>query len=243
MRIALRQTSHAVLASATTVVLGVLSLTLSLFPTTRALGVACAVGVVVAATFALVALPATLVLFGRWVFWPKVPAAGLGVAGRRPLAVAAGRRRREPSYGAVRGRDPGSCSRSCPSAWSTYASDCPTAEQFLQKPEAISAGQRLAEHFPAGSSDPAVVLTRSPAGGGRGAEGAGRGRLREEDRRGRRLDRARRRPRRTPRTARPPGTRSSGCARRSTTSMAAATSAAARRRRSTRARRRPATAG
>ena len=76
MRIALRRTSHAVLASATTVVLGVLSLVLSLFPTTRGLGIACAVGIVVAATFALVALPATLVLFGRWVFWPKVPRIG-----------------------------------------------------------------------------------------------------------------------------------------------------------------------
>ena len=66
MRVALRRTSHAVLASATTVVLGVLSLVLSAFPTTRGLGIACAVGIVVAATFALVALPATLVLFGRW---------------------------------------------------------------------------------------------------------------------------------------------------------------------------------
>ena len=76
MRVALRRTSHAVLASATTVVLGVLSLVLSVFPTTRGLGIACAVGIVVAAAFALVALPATLVLFGRWVFWPKVPRIG-----------------------------------------------------------------------------------------------------------------------------------------------------------------------
>ena len=38
----------------------------------------------------------------------------------------------------------------------------PQAEQFLQKPEAISAAERLAEHFPAGSSDPTVVLTESP---------------------------------------------------------------------------------
>ena len=57
MRLALRRTADAVLASATTVVLGVLCLTLSLIPTTRGLGIACAVGIVVAAVFALVALP------------------------------------------------------------------------------------------------------------------------------------------------------------------------------------------
>mgnify|MGYP007111988554 CR=1 FL=1 len=35
-----------------------------------------AVGIVVAAGYALVVLPAVLVLFGRWVFWPVVPRVG-----------------------------------------------------------------------------------------------------------------------------------------------------------------------
>ena len=73
MAVALRRTAEAVLASATTVVLGLLTLLLSLVPTTRGLGLACAIGVVVAATFALVVLPAALVVFGRWIFWPRVP--------------------------------------------------------------------------------------------------------------------------------------------------------------------------
>ena len=76
MAVAVRRTAEAVLASATTVVLGLLTLLLSLVPTTRGLGLACAVGVVVAAAFVLVVLPAALVLFGRWVFWPRVPHAG-----------------------------------------------------------------------------------------------------------------------------------------------------------------------
>jgi len=42
----------------------------------RGLGLACAIGVVIAAVFALTVLPATLVLFGRWVFWPKIPRLG-----------------------------------------------------------------------------------------------------------------------------------------------------------------------
>ena len=37
------------------------------------------------------------------------------------------------------------------------------ADQFLDKPEAISAGERLAESFPAGFSDPTVVMTRDDA--------------------------------------------------------------------------------
>ncbi len=73
---ALSRTFEAVLSSSTTVVLGLLTLLLSAIPTTRGLGLACAVGVVIAATFALVVLPAALVLFGRWVFWPRVPHVG-----------------------------------------------------------------------------------------------------------------------------------------------------------------------
>ena len=76
MALALRRTAEAVLSSAVTVVLGLLTLLLSLFPATRGLGLACAVGVVVAATFVLVVLPAALVLFGRWIFWPRVPHVG-----------------------------------------------------------------------------------------------------------------------------------------------------------------------
>ncbi len=35
----------------------------------------------------------------------------------------------------------------------------PTSEQFLPKPEAIAAADRIAQPFPAGSSDPTVVIT------------------------------------------------------------------------------------
>ncbi|MFC6345452.1 MMPL family transporter, partial [Nocardioides hankookensis] len=73
---ALRRTAEAVLASATTVFLGLLTLLLSLIPTTRGLGLACAIGIVVAAGFVMLVLPAFLVLFGRWVFWPRVPHVG-----------------------------------------------------------------------------------------------------------------------------------------------------------------------
>jgi len=159
---ALRRTAEAVLASATTVVLGLLTLLLSLTPTTRGLGLACAVGVVVAAGFALVVLPAALVLFGRWVFWPRVPHVGEAVTvdsgtvwhrigervARRPALVTGGSLvlLAAMAVGLVRidvGLD--------------------QAEQFLDEPEAISAAARLAGSFPAGTADPTQVVTTGPA--------------------------------------------------------------------------------
>lgn len=155
---ALRRTAEAVLASATTVVLGLLTLLLSLTPTTRGLGLACAVGIVVAAAFVLVVLPAALVVFGRWVFWPRVPHVGEAVTveadtvwhrigarvARRPASVVGGSvvLLAVLAVGLVRidlGLD--------------------QAEQFLDEPEAISAAARLAESFPAGTADPTQVVT------------------------------------------------------------------------------------
>ena len=65
MRRALRHAGEAVVTSASTVVLGVLTLLLSVFPATRGLGLASAVGIVIAAGYALVVLPAVLVLVNR----------------------------------------------------------------------------------------------------------------------------------------------------------------------------------
>ena len=125
-------------------------------PTTRGLGVACAIGVVVAAAFVLVVLPAALVLFGRWVFWPRVPHVG--------------RRRRWSTTGSLWRRvgDPGRPRRPAAFVAGTLvllavmalgllpdrhrASTRPTSSST--SPEAISAAERLAESFPAGTSDP-----------------------------------------------------------------------------------------
>ena len=157
---ALRRTAEAVLGSAVTVFLAVLTLLLSLTPATRGLGLACAVGVVVAATFALVVLPAALVLFGRWVFWPMVPRHGDQAAvdadtifhrvgrlvSRRPAGVVAGTLvllavLASGLFGMRLGLD--------------------EADQLLDRPEAVTAAERLAESFPAGTVEPTQVVTRA----------------------------------------------------------------------------------
>jgi RND superfamily putative drug exporter len=161
MRLALRRTAEAVVASATTVVVGVLTLVLSLFPTTRGLGIASAVGILVALVFVLVALPAALVLFGRWVFWPKVPTVGSTslAEGRSPwrrVGDAVSARRVLFAVGTL------ALLAVMAAGTASVKIGLPAAEQFLQKPEAISAAERLAEHFPAGSSDPTYVMTENP---------------------------------------------------------------------------------
>ncbi len=159
---AVRRTAEAVISSASTVVLGLLTLLLSAFPATRGLGLACAVGVVIAATFALVVLPASLVVFGRWVFWPKVPHVGQSsLADSRSFwrrvgdAVSA----RPAVFVVVTALALGVAA----AGTTQIRTGLDGPDQFLSKPEAIAAGERLAQSFPAGSADPTVVVTRGDA--------------------------------------------------------------------------------
>lgn len=160
MDLALRRTSEAVFASSSTVFIGLLTFLLSVFPTTRGLGLACAVGIVVAALFALVALPAVLVNFGRWVFWPLVPREGQSaLADSTSIWKRVGNTvAKRPSTFIV-----GTLVVLSGLALGTTRIDLglPTSEQFLQEPEAISAAERLGESFPAGSADPTVIVTRT----------------------------------------------------------------------------------
>ncbi len=158
MRRALRHAGEAVLVSATTVVLALLTLLLSVFPSTRGLGLASAVGIVVAAGYALVVLPAVLVLFGRWIFWPLVPRVGQAALGdsRSPWRRIGDRVAARPVAVAV-----GVCVvlGAMAAGLPQVQTGLSTSDQFLRKPEAIVAADRLAQSFPAGSSDPLVVVT------------------------------------------------------------------------------------
>lgn len=73
MRVALRRSSPAILASAATVAIALLCLLAADLPATRGLGPVVAVGVAVAFVAMTTLLPALLVLCGRWLFWPFIP--------------------------------------------------------------------------------------------------------------------------------------------------------------------------
>ena len=163
MGVALGRTAPAVLASATTVVLGVLTLLLSLTPTTRGLGLATAIGIVVAVCAALVVLPAALVVFGRWIFWPRVPRVGEASLADSETSVWAriGRQvSRRPAAFVV-----GTVVLLAVLATGVLGlrSGLDTEDQFLDEPEAITALQRVSESFPAGLVDPARVVTADDA--------------------------------------------------------------------------------
>ncbi|MDC7123392.1 MMPL family transporter [Cellulomonas fimi] len=73
---ALHRASPAIIASAATVAAGMLVLVLATMNSTAGLGPVAAIGIGVALLVMLTLLPALLVTFGRWVFWPKVPHLG-----------------------------------------------------------------------------------------------------------------------------------------------------------------------
>ncbi|HYG93492.1 MAG TPA: MMPL family transporter, partial [Nocardioides sp.] len=115
-----------------------------------------------AAAFALVVLPAALVLFGRWVFWPRVPRVG-----GQPLAESAtfwrrlgGSVARRPTSYVV-----GTVAVLAALAAGALAVDTglDVEDQFLDQPEAIVGAERLQDSFPAGIASPtSVVSTAAP---------------------------------------------------------------------------------
>ncbi len=159
MRAALGPTASAVVPSAVTVFLGLVCLLLSLIPTTRGLGLACAVGILIGAGFVLTVLPGLLVLCGRWIFWPQVPRTSQGPVDRsRSLWARVGNR--------VAAR-PGLFAGGLVAVLLIAAlgmlrieTGLSDADQFLETPESISAAERVSQSYPAGTVDPVRVVTR-----------------------------------------------------------------------------------
>ena len=156
---ALRGAGPAIIASGSTVVLSLLTLVFAQLTGNRALGIACAVGIVVAMLFALFVLPAALVLFGRGLFWPYVPRFGsesrtehgvwfrLGsLVSKKPIAVAV--------VGALL---LGGLALAVP----TIKVGLAQTERFTSVPEAVTGQEIIADAFSAGSGSPAAVIVKS----------------------------------------------------------------------------------
>jgi len=153
---ALRGAGPAIIASGSTVTLSLLTLVFAQLTGNRALGIACAVGIVVAMIFALVVLPAALVLFGRRLFWPYVPKfgsenpshrglwskLGTGVS-RRPLVVVIA--------GAL-------LLGGLAIGVTQLQIGLSQTEKFTSTPEAVTGQEIIADAFPAGSGSPAIVM-------------------------------------------------------------------------------------
>jgi RND superfamily putative drug exporter len=76
MAFALHRAAPAIVASALTVVLGMLCLLVADMNSTAGLGPVCAIGILVGLLVMITLLPALLVIVGRWIFWPVRPTYG-----------------------------------------------------------------------------------------------------------------------------------------------------------------------
>ncbi|MEU9945907.1 MMPL family transporter [Streptomyces lavendulae] len=157
-----RGTAPSVLASGTTVVLSLLTLLAAELGGNRGLGFAGAVGILVAMAFALLVLPAALVLPGRRVFWPLVPRPGEpravdrgGVWSRIGTAVS-----RRPALVALAGT---AVLVALASGGLGLHTGLAQADSFRKTPEAVLGQRTLATVRPAGAGEPLTLISSPTA--------------------------------------------------------------------------------
>ncbi|WP_285747738.1 efflux RND transporter permease subunit [Lentzea sp. NBRC 105346] len=161
LRHAWRQSFSPIIASAGTVILGLMCLLLSDLKSNKGLGPVAAIGVAASVLATLTFLPAVLALGGRAVFWPFRPKQGTdphsprslwtrvsGIVGRRPrwtwvltsLVLLAG----------------------AAFVPQLKATGVPQTDLFLTPVESVTGQDALNRHFPGGTGSPAVII--APAG-------------------------------------------------------------------------------
>ena len=164
MAVALRRAGPAIIASGLTVVAGMLCLLAAESNDISGLGPVAAIGIGVGLIAMITLLPALLVVFGRWVFWPIRP--GYGSA--------------EPTSRGVWSRVGQAIGRRPRTVWLVTAillgigalgligfkiGPLTVAQSFRGTPPSITAQNVLAEHFPAGSGEPVQVIANAGSAG------------------------------------------------------------------------------
>lgn len=162
MAVALHRAGPAIIASAGTVVLGMLCLVIAEMNSTRGLGPVAAIGVAVGLLAMVTLLPALLVIVGRWIFWPVRPQHGTAeptttggwartatVIARRPRLVWVGTALvlGAMSLG-ILGLD---------------AKGLTTAESFRGTPDSVTGEDVLAEHFASDAGSPVQIISTATA--------------------------------------------------------------------------------
>ena len=157
MRAAYKGVWEPILASGSTVAIALLVLLFSQLTNTAGLGPIGAIGIVVSMITILTLLPALLLLFGRWIFWPRVPkndgddhvlegmwskvGAGIGRNPRKAWVIT------------------GTVLLLFAFASTTLKADgIGTVDTFTGKPESVVGQKLLLKHFPGGEGDPTQVV-------------------------------------------------------------------------------------
>jgi RND superfamily putative drug exporter len=160
MRAAYKGTFEPIVASGATVALGLLVLLLSDLSGNRGLGPIGAIGVAVAVITMVTLLPAFLVLFGRWIFWPRIPRfddADSQLTGT--WAKVGNLVERKPRRAWV---ITGLLLVVLAAFSTTLKTDgLSTSESFTGNPESVVGQKLLLNHFPGGEGDPTKVILKN----------------------------------------------------------------------------------
>ncbi|CAN2202518.1 Membrane transport protein MMPL domain containing protein [Candidatus Nanopelagicaceae bacterium] len=157
MRAAYKGVWEPILASGSTVSISLLILLFSQLTNTAGLGPIGAIGIVCAMITILTLLPALLLVFGRWIFWPRIP------RNDGDDHVLSGT---WSKVGSAIGRNPrkawvisGSVLLLFAFASTTLKADgIGTVDTFTGNPESVVGQRLLTKHFPGGEGDPTQVV-------------------------------------------------------------------------------------
>ena len=164
MAVALRRAGPAIIASGLTVVAGMLCLLAAESSDISGLGPVAAIGIAVGLIAMVTLLPAILVVFGRWIFWPARPGYGSAEPTSRGLWSRAGQ---------AIGRRPRAVWLATAILLAAGAAGMigfrfgalTVAQSFRGSPPSITAQNVLARYFPAGSGEPVDVISAAPSAG------------------------------------------------------------------------------
>ncbi len=162
MQIALRGAGPAILASGGTVIAALLCLSLAELNSTASLGPIGAIGIASAMLAMLTLLPAMLVIFPRFVFWPKVPRFGAeGTdAEHGPWRRLGNRTARSPrrvwigAFGVLLVMAAGLL---------VYDDSLTSSSGFRDNVEAVQGENLISESFPGGANVPTDIVVPNPA--------------------------------------------------------------------------------
>jgi putative drug exporter of the RND superfamily len=166
MRVALRRAGPAIIASASTVIVGMLCLLVAETNSTRSLGPVAAIGVGVALLVMVTLLPALLTICGRWIFWPVKPQNGSAEPTTRGFWARVGNRiARRPrlvwvSTALVLGVF-------AIGLVDLNANGLTNAASFTGHPDSVAGQEVVTTHFPGagGAGDPVAIVADADAAG------------------------------------------------------------------------------
>ena len=162
MKNAWRGVVEPIVASGTTVAISLLLLLLASLSNNRGLGPVGAVGIACAVITIMTLLPAVLVLFGRWIFWPRIPKFGTEDEKLSGLwsKVANATARKPRQYWAATGL---LLVIFAGFASTLHASGISTAQSFTKVPDSVKAQDLSVKYFSGGEGQPTEIWTTEAA--------------------------------------------------------------------------------